>query len=204
MSRRSEHPVQATGFWTFGFLSAVLAVLKLTVAGNWSWWRVMLPLLAFLGNNALYVLAGFLCFCWLTHEEEEESTTVAKHLREGYTFAALFFLPVCGQPIATHRGTRLEGVLAVLGRIRSDRPVWDVESAGTFCVLVADCQRPQSRACLKPKHESELLARLFHSRKVFVYFLATGGAEFPARTLKSERRTAGWTYSCRGGRQFQR
>ena len=58
MSRRSEHPVQATGFWMCGFLSAVLAVLKLTVAGYWSWWRVMLPLLAFLGHNALYVLAG--------------------------------------------------------------------------------------------------------------------------------------------------
>ena len=50
------------GFWMFGFLSVVLAVLKLTVAEYWSWWRVMLPFLAFLGRNAMYVLAGFLCF----------------------------------------------------------------------------------------------------------------------------------------------
>ena len=43
------------GFWVFGFLSVVLAVLKLTVAGYWSWWRVMLPFLAFLGHNAVYL-----------------------------------------------------------------------------------------------------------------------------------------------------
>ncbi len=60
------------GFWIFGFLSGVLAVLKLTVAGYWSWWRVMLPFLAFLGHNAVYVLVGFLCFCWLKHEEDED------------------------------------------------------------------------------------------------------------------------------------
>src|SRR5256884_2885258 len=43
----------------------------LTVAGYRSWWRVMLPFLAFLGHNAVYLLAGFLCFCWLKHEEDE-------------------------------------------------------------------------------------------------------------------------------------
>ena len=41
MSSKQEHPIQAMGFWMFGFLSVVLAVLKLTVAGYWSWWRVM-------------------------------------------------------------------------------------------------------------------------------------------------------------------
>jgi len=92
MSGKQEHPIQAMGFWLFGFLSVVLAVLKLTVAGYWSWWRVMLPLLAFLGHNAVYLLAGFLCFCWLKHEEdEEEPATVQKHSREGYNLAALLF-----------------------------------------------------------------------------------------------------------------
>jgi len=65
----------------FGFLSVVLAVLKLTVAGYWSWWRVMLPFLAFLGHNAVYLLAGFLCFCWLKHEEVEEEPTTAQQAR---------------------------------------------------------------------------------------------------------------------------
>src|SRR3989475_7372511 len=75
-----------------GFLSVVLAILKPTVAGYWSWWRVMLPFLAFLGHNAVYVVVGFLCFCWVKHEEdEEEPATVEKHSREGYNIAALLF-----------------------------------------------------------------------------------------------------------------
>src|SRR5664280_1254338 len=64
---------------------------------------------------------------------------------------AVIFLSVFGQPVATSRRTRLEGVLAVLGEIRGGGPVWDVESGGTVGVLVADCQRPQSRARLKPE-----------------------------------------------------
>ena len=99
MSSEQEHPIQAMGFWMFGFLFVVLAVLKLTVAGYWSWWRVMLPFLAFLGHNAVYLLAGFLCFCWLKHEEdEEEPTTVQKHSREGYNLLSgiVIFLPVLG------------------------------------------------------------------------------------------------------------
>jgi hypothetical protein len=63
---------------------------------------------------------------------------------------AVILLPVFGQPVAKRRRTRLEGVLAVFGEIRGGGPVWDVESGGTACVLVADCQWPQSRACLKP------------------------------------------------------
>ena len=51
MSSKQEHPIQAMGFWLFGVLSVVLAVFKLTVAGYWSWWRVMLPFLAFLGHR---------------------------------------------------------------------------------------------------------------------------------------------------------
>ena len=85
MSSKPEHPIQAMGFWMFGFLSVVLAVLKLTVAGYWSWWRVMLPFLAFLGHNAVYLLTGFLCLCWL------KPSTVQKHSREGYNLAALLF-----------------------------------------------------------------------------------------------------------------
>src|SRR5664280_2032202 len=64
---------------------------------------------------------------------------------------AVIFLSVFGQPVATHRRTRLEGVLAVLGEIRGGGPVWDIESGGTVGVRVADCQQPQSRARLKPE-----------------------------------------------------
>ena len=63
--------------------------------------------------------------------------------------------PLCGAVgFETYGGgirTRLEGILAVFGEIRGGGPVWDVESGGTVCVLVADCQWPQSRARLKPE-----------------------------------------------------
>ena len=92
MSRSQEHPMQTTGFRMVGFLSLVLAVLKLTVAGHWSWWRVMLPALAFLGHNAAYLLVGFLYLFWLKREENEgEAARLQKHSRVGYNIAALFF-----------------------------------------------------------------------------------------------------------------
>ena len=78
MSREPEDAVHIGGFWIFGFLSVVLAALKLTVAAYWSWWRVMLPLLAYLGHNALYILAGLICFHWLK-DDDEESTSADKH-----------------------------------------------------------------------------------------------------------------------------
>jgi len=44
------------------------------------------------GHNAVYILTGFLCFCWLKHEEdEEEPGSVQKYSREGYNKAALLF-----------------------------------------------------------------------------------------------------------------
>ena len=90
MSSESEHPIQTAGFWIFGLISMVLAVLKWTVAPYWSWWRVMLPLLAYLGHNALYILTALICFRWLKHEEEE-STTADEHARDGYNIAGLLF-----------------------------------------------------------------------------------------------------------------
>jgi len=52
----------------------------------------MLPFLAFLGHNVVHLLTGFLCFCWLKHEEdEEEPSSVQKYSREGYNKAALLF-----------------------------------------------------------------------------------------------------------------
>jgi len=41
---RVRQQFQMLGFYGAGFLWLVLAVLKLTVQGQWSWWRVLLPL----------------------------------------------------------------------------------------------------------------------------------------------------------------
>ena len=122
MSSKQEHLIQAMGFWMFGFLSVVLAVLKLTVAGYWSWWRVMLP---FLGHNAVYLLAGFLCFCWLKHEEGEEGpTTVQKHSREGYNLAALYFSSCFWTTCCDASKDEAGKGSGRVGEIRGGGPVW--------------------------------------------------------------------------------
>jgi hypothetical protein len=90
MSGEPENAVDIRGLWIFGFLSVVLAVLKLTVAAYWSWWRVVLPLLAFLGHNALYILTALISFHWLK-DDEEESTTADRYSRDGYNITALLF-----------------------------------------------------------------------------------------------------------------
>ena len=90
MSREPQGSVQTGGFWIFGFLSVVVAVLKLTVVAYWSWWRVILPLLAFLGHNALYILTALISFRWLK-DDEEESTSTDEHSWGAYNIAALFF-----------------------------------------------------------------------------------------------------------------
>jgi hypothetical protein len=54
--------IQVLGFYLAGFLCLVLAVLKLTIEGHWSWWRVLLPLSVVFGHNALYITVGFV---WL-------------------------------------------------------------------------------------------------------------------------------------------
>src|SRR5262249_23930359 len=89
MSSESEHPIQTAGFWVFGLISIVLAVLKWTVAPYWSGGGVMLPLLAYLGHNALYILMALICFRWLKHEEEE-STTEDEDARGGSKIAGLY------------------------------------------------------------------------------------------------------------------
>jgi hypothetical protein len=50
----------------------------------------MLPLLAYLGHNALYILIALICFGWLK-DDEEEVTSADEHSSYGYNIAALFF-----------------------------------------------------------------------------------------------------------------
>ena len=56
MSRRRHkvgRQMQATGLHLSGLLSLVRAVLKVTRAVHWSWWRGPLPIWVFLGHQAL-------------------------------------------------------------------------------------------------------------------------------------------------------
>ena len=42
-----EKAIGTTGFFLFGVLTSIMAVLKLTVITDWSWWRVSLPVAIF-------------------------------------------------------------------------------------------------------------------------------------------------------------
>ena len=66
-----------------------------------------------------------------------------KHSREGYSLAAL---------LRRVEGRGWKGFWPCRGDSRWWSCLgWDVESGGTASVLVADCQWPQSRTCLKPE-----------------------------------------------------
>ena len=99
----------------------------------------------------MYSLAGFLCFCWLKQEEdEEEPTTVQKHSRAGYNIAALLFLFLfLDNLLRRAEGQAWKGFWPCSGRFEVV-VLFGMLSGGTVCVLVSDCQRPQSRARLKP------------------------------------------------------
>ena len=43
-SMKVGQQIQTAGFYLSGFLCLALAVLKLTIEGHWSWWRVLIPL----------------------------------------------------------------------------------------------------------------------------------------------------------------
>ena len=74
-----------------------------------------------------------------------------KHSREGYNFAALLFFFLFVDNLLRHvEGQGWKGFWPCSGRLEVVVLYVGVESVGTVCVLVADCQRPQSRACLKP------------------------------------------------------
>ena len=54
-----EKEIQTTGFFVFGALTLIVALLKLAVFSDWSWWRVSLPILIFVGFNIAYIVTGF-------------------------------------------------------------------------------------------------------------------------------------------------
>src|SRR5258708_3863018 len=81
---------QMLGFYLAGFLGLILAVFKLTIEGQWSWWRVLLPLWVVLGHNALYIAVGFV---WLFFADDgaagEEATIRQSDGAYAYEVAAM-------------------------------------------------------------------------------------------------------------------
>ena len=92
IGRRPEaaQAFQPAGFYWSGFLCRAVAVLKLTVEAQWSWWRVLLPFWAVLGHNLLYLTVGFAWLYFAGAGATEEAVTIRQgHSAYGYQIGAL-------------------------------------------------------------------------------------------------------------------
>ena len=99
-------PLELAGFWWSGLVCLVLAVLKLTVEAQWSWWRVSLPLWAVLGHNILNIIVGFVWLYFADDGAPEEAVTIRPgDGGYGYQIAAL----VCLVVFADNLLRRIEG-----------------------------------------------------------------------------------------------
>ena len=89
-----EKAIGSTGFLLFGALTLIMAILKLTVITDWSWWRVSLPIAIFVGFNMAYILVGFIHLSLVNIRErppEDETAPVAGHHRIPHTWISLLF-----------------------------------------------------------------------------------------------------------------
>jgi hypothetical protein len=101
-----QQPIQLLGLYVAGLLCVGMAVLKLTVEGHWSWWRVLLPLWAVLGHNILYIVIGFIWLSFVSPGRPgEKDITMRKDTPQRYELAAM----VCFLLFAHNVLERLEG-----------------------------------------------------------------------------------------------
>ena len=135
--------IQILGFYWAGFLSMILAVLKLTIEGHWSWWRVLLPIWVVLGHNAVYITVAFV---WLYFTDDgtmdEEEVARRGDRLYGYQLAAM----LCFFIIADNVLRRTEG---------SGATAWFWLSSGRwellvgFAVLSVVCQHVFGSAVMR-------------------------------------------------------
>ena len=90
--RIAQQPIQMAGFYVAGLLCLAAAILKLTIAEHWSWWRVLLPLWAVLGHNLLYIVVGFGWLFFVSpNPPGDEDITLREDPPQRYEFSALLF-----------------------------------------------------------------------------------------------------------------
>ena len=97
--------MQATGLHLSGLLSLVRAVLKVTRAVHWSWWRGLLPIWAFLGHQGLDVAVGLTGLSWRGSGEESEGLRIrGGHRLDGYQVVGMLSLLVLLDNLLRRRG----------------------------------------------------------------------------------------------------
>jgi len=122
--RIAQQPIQLSGFYLAGLLCLAAAILKLTIEGHWSWWRVLLPLWAVLGHNILHIMVGF---AWLFFVSPgppgEDDITVREDPPQRYEFAAM----LCLLLFAHNLLARIEG---------ADQRMWGWVGTGQWQLLL--------------------------------------------------------------------
>ena len=138
--------IQVLGFYVAGFLCLVLAVLKLTIAGHWSWWRVLLPLSVVLGHNALYITVGFVWLFFADDGAAGEEVTIRQDDRPySYQLAAMLCFLIFADNLLGRIGTRGDNVVvAEIWQMGADLRVWCSQCGVPASVLVWDCTYGQS------------------------------------------------------------
>jgi hypothetical protein len=131
--------IQTVGFYLAGFLCLVLAVMKVTIEVQWSWWRVFLPLWVVLGHNALYITVGFVRLFFADNGAAGEVVTIRQDDGPfGYQLAAM----LCFLIFADNLLGRIEGpgetmwLWAEIGQMGADPRVWRPLSGVPASVLV--------------------------------------------------------------------
>jgi hypothetical protein len=85
-----QQSIQWAGFYVAGVLCLGLTVLKLTMEGHWSWWRVLLPLWAILGHNIFYIAVGFTWLSFVSQGAPEHEEITVRDPPFGYELGAMF------------------------------------------------------------------------------------------------------------------
>ena len=103
-----EKEIQTTGFFVFGALTLIVALLKLAVFSDWSWWRVSLPILIFVGFNIAYIVTGFGYLSFAEARERpsrDEVNPLGQHHGPLYWSSMLFFAAFADNLVRYLEGT---------------------------------------------------------------------------------------------------
>ena len=112
--------IQWAGFWLAGLLCVVLAVVKLTLALPWSWWRVLLPLGVVLWHNTVYIAVGFIWLAWKGCGREGDDLRIRRCQRlDRYQLGSLVCAAIFLDNVLRRMGGERE---SVWGWLASGRP----------------------------------------------------------------------------------
>ena len=103
-----EKEIQTTGFFVFGVLTLIVALLELAVFSDWSWWRVSLPILIFVGFNIAYIVTGFGYLSFAEARERpsrDEVNPLGQHHGPLYWSSMLFFAAFADNLVRYLEGT---------------------------------------------------------------------------------------------------